>query len=78
VSYHLKAVTDCCGAHEVCGPYCDGAHQSFCDECGNEVCSKCAGLYEPDAECVGDPAEYVWCGTIVCKDCRAEAAKEIA
>jgi len=40
-----------------------------------EVCEKCAGLYEDDAEAVGDPSEYRWCGTVLCKECLDERKK---
>jgi hypothetical protein len=43
-----------------------------------EVCERCAGLYEDDAEVVGDPPEYRWCGTVLCKECAVERKKATA
>ena len=64
-----------CEAKETTGPYDQGVHPRLCRDCMVEVCEKCAGLYEDDAEAVGDPLEYRWCGTVLCKECLDERKK---
>ena len=50
---HYKRVTQCCGAHEVCGADCLGAWETYCRECDEVTCSKCAGWWEWDERPTG-------------------------
>jgi hypothetical protein len=40
---------DCCGADQYDGRN-EGAYSGSCRDCGDDVCSSCAGFYGPDAD----------------------------
>lgn len=63
--------------HSIC-EFCKSPSEEYssfptCGECLRETCEACAEIYEIDYDCVGDPARYVFCGTVLCKRCADEA-----
>jgi len=61
-------LTDCCGAPVDRGG--GGAHQGFCQECAEELCSACAGVFESEGG-YGDDGQGVHTRSI-CASCFAE------
>lgn len=41
--------SDCCGKPLAMAMDDGGVHETFCRDCGDVVCSACAGQWEPDA-----------------------------
>lgn len=41
--------SDCCGKPLAMAMDDGGVHEAFCKDCSEEICSGCAGQWEPDA-----------------------------
>ena len=65
---------DCCGAVLADLGYEDGAYQTLCDCCGEDVCSACAAEFEAE-DGYGDDGRGVRVKA-VCKACEEEARRE--
>jgi len=69
----MRKTTDCCGA-ELADLGLDGAHETTCGVCGEDVCSACAATYEAE-DGYGDDGRGVRVQA-VCRECKEGVMKD--